>query len=221
MWILLNLIPEVIMRIATFRTEFEFDADAARDMVNTLGLTIVKDYVLGDGSEPHVANHVFTVQIPDNETFESLHQRMCGLISVDTRFMDLHRCEQTLKEGDDFKDPWYGAGAGKPTKVKAKVPDVIPRDYRHGVRHPYGSTVREGMYESGELVMSPAVLTTQAIIANLDNRRGLDHALDSIDDDIRDEIVDEITTIIETMYPADTANPNMSFYERVLNEVNS
>lgn len=203
------------MQLATFRTEYAFDGDRARSLVDAMGLVIVKDYILGDKDRPHVSVHVFTIKVPDGVSVSEVKEKMETFVEHDPRFADLHRCEQTLQEGEDYKEPWYDVPETAP------VIQPIPLEFKRGKSSPYCSEVRAEMYQSGQLVMTPAYLTTQAILQELDDRRGIGRALDMIDDDVRDEIADAMTGIIETMYPEATATPNMSFFNRVMHEVNS
>lgn len=202
------------MQLATFRTEYAFDGDRARSLVDAMGLVIVKDYILGDKDRSHVSVHVFTIEVPDGVSVSEIKEKMGTFVEYDPRFAYLHRCEQTLQEGEDYKDLWYDKAETAPVPALIEpLPLQLLNEglFIQAVNSPYGFNKPN----------TPAELTAHSIMLELGSRSGIGDALDSTDEQTQDELADSIASIIETMYPPVTATPDMTFFNRVRHEVNS
>ena len=87
----------------TFRTEFSADFKGAMALIKELNLILLQHWC---ESDYHDNLHFFTVLAP--VSVEELRTQMHDLIEVSGRnaYADLHRCYQTLSEGDSPKDPF-------------------------------------------------------------------------------------------------------------------
>lgn len=98
----------------SFRTEFVEDSPRALQLIEALGLKPTSAWTEADGSW---RLGFFTVE--SEESLETLRKRMEETAIGDpARFADLHRCYQTLAEGDEPNELWY----------RRSVPDTPPSD---------------------------------------------------------------------------------------------
>lgn len=103
------------MPIYTFRTEGPFDGEKERAeaLIAELDLSILRHWQESDG--PDWILDLFTVET-DIEDVEVLRAKMDELILSDERFVDLHRCSQTLNNGNAPKDPYGPVTPPRPEK---------------------------------------------------------------------------------------------------------
>lgn len=85
--------------IATFRTECFNDIPRAKDMLAYLDAKIVNEKELSDINMPDYKMGQFTIELPKPYTTETFAEKLISLSITDERFVDLHRCGQTLNEG--------------------------------------------------------------------------------------------------------------------------
>lgn len=86
-----------------FRTEMAGDRRGAEQLIEEMKYTIMSHRVEEDA--PGYYLDVFVVKSTVGDV-EALRQRMQSLVENDTRFVDLHRCWQTLDKGAEPKDPF-------------------------------------------------------------------------------------------------------------------
>lgn len=95
------------MHIATFRTEGFNDGERVPALLQRVGVDVVRTWVENDAiAGERWKMDFFTISIPEGDTVETVRARMQHLIETDREFADLHRCEQTLMEGDQPGDPF-------------------------------------------------------------------------------------------------------------------
>lgn len=94
------------MPLYTFRTEGPFDGEKERAeaLIAELKLTIRRHWKEPDAVNDRWLFDMYTVE-SDIEDIEELRAKMDELIVNDDRFMNLHRCAQTLDNGPWPKDP--------------------------------------------------------------------------------------------------------------------
>lgn len=85
----------------TFRTEGPFDGERERAeaLIAEMGLGIMKHWTEADSINSDWLMDFFTVE-SDIQDIEDLREEMEKVISNDKRFVDLHRCSQTLVAGN-------------------------------------------------------------------------------------------------------------------------
>ncbi|MGL6258781.1 hypothetical protein [Vibrio sp. WXL210] len=83
---------------ATFWTEFSGDNGRALMLLEEMGVNDTD--VVRNGN-------AFTFQLPEAYTLDQFGEDMAHLIWSDDRFADLHRCTDTLKEGEQPKERFY------------------------------------------------------------------------------------------------------------------
>ena len=84
----------------TCRTECVADKERAIDLVKTLGVSDIQTI-----EKPEYV--IITFILPWCATIEPLRSHLEQVINSDPRFIDLHRCYQTMQEGDKPNDEWY------------------------------------------------------------------------------------------------------------------
>lgn len=89
----------------TFRTECIGDADSVPDLLTLLGLKLVNEEIISDVNAPAYKMGAFTID--SDIDLEELRSRMEKAINNDERFIDMHRCYQTLNEGLEPDEKWY------------------------------------------------------------------------------------------------------------------
>lgn len=92
------------MLLATFRTECEYDGKNVAALLGELGLSIQSSSMVED--RPGYNLCIFSFVVPDNSSVADMQQRMKILVDNDERFIDMHRCFQTLQEGSEPNEGW-------------------------------------------------------------------------------------------------------------------
>lgn len=94
-----GLLPGGDVTEYTFRTEFSGDAPRAVTLLQTIGVTD-QTMVIEDEGTLTISVHTFKIDEPD---LEKVRDRLKALVwGQDPRFVDLHRCEQTLAKGISY-----------------------------------------------------------------------------------------------------------------------
>lgn len=87
----------------TFRTEgFDFQNELAPKLAEECGLTINHTEVERE-NELLIHIHHCTSNLP----FDVIKSKMKRLAWGDDRYIDMHRCSQTLAEGDEPNEDWW------------------------------------------------------------------------------------------------------------------
>jgi hypothetical protein len=79
--------------IATFRAECLFDGERVPDLLKALKLNQARN--INNANR----NDIYSFYIPDGIPLDEIKEQMTALIDNDIRFVDMHRCFQTLHEG--------------------------------------------------------------------------------------------------------------------------
>ncbi|OBU32056.1 hypothetical protein C0W66_06535 [Photobacterium kishitanii] len=91
------------MKLMTFRSECICGTATIPALLSTLGVKIHKAEVVNDHSaEPKCHKwemDVYTIEVQDNHTLESLRELMVRVIEREGMFLDMHKCHQTLNLG--------------------------------------------------------------------------------------------------------------------------
>jgi len=91
-------------QIATFRTECERDGERVPALLNELGVAIERKTL--SECVPGYNVCVFSFLIQQGVTVKQMKLKMEFFIRNDPRFVDLHRCYQTLQAGDIPSEVW-------------------------------------------------------------------------------------------------------------------
>lgn len=91
----------MIMDMA-FRTECKADAEGVPALLKELGCIMYKS----QEPEGPLGTVIFNCKI-DCSDLESLRAKMRKLIENDERFIDMHRCYQTLNVGSEPDEDWF------------------------------------------------------------------------------------------------------------------
>jgi hypothetical protein len=90
-------------QIATFRTEAACDIPRAKELLKTLSVEIASEKTIDDANMPSYKMGLFHIKMPTDMTVGDLASKIEQLTVSDERFVDLHRCYQTLRLGDTPK----------------------------------------------------------------------------------------------------------------------
>lgn len=88
-----------------FRTECEVDNKRVPALLAALGVTEFDESSTVDGLVPDYRMGVFRFQAEGS--LDEIHDRMSYLVANDPRFIDMHRCHQTLAEGSEPDEEWW------------------------------------------------------------------------------------------------------------------
>lgn len=88
-----------------FRTEMSADNNRVPSLMEAMGLILESETEISEPSVPEYKMGVFTFYA--SLELEQLRTNMEQLVENDDRFVDMHRCYQTLSEGTEPDDFWY------------------------------------------------------------------------------------------------------------------
>ena len=94
------------MSIMTFRTECKHDNQFVPNLIGQLGARITKVRLRPFNNDQTFLYGVFTIETNDECSVKEFQQRMKSHLETSTEFFDLHRCYQTLNEGDEPNVDW-------------------------------------------------------------------------------------------------------------------
>jgi len=95
--------------IITFRTECEADGANVLDLLEHAKIKYTKctSKLIPDALVPDYKMWMYTLEIEDNVEIEALKKRLQESIDNEPRFVDMHRCFQTLIEGTEPNERWF------------------------------------------------------------------------------------------------------------------
>lgn len=94
------------MKVA-FRTESSFDNERVPNLLRELGVVYAEEVEVSDSVNPNYKIGVYSFNLPNNESFTDFRERMIELIETNKEFVDMHRCWQTVAEGEEPNEKWY------------------------------------------------------------------------------------------------------------------
>jgi len=95
------------MQLMTFRTEMECDNKNIPALLDALAVQLKVQREISDRLVPSYKMGVFTIEVPEQYSLESFRDSMINIIENDERFIDMHRCHQTLNIGLEPDNKWY------------------------------------------------------------------------------------------------------------------
>lgn len=133
------------MKYFTFRTEGFDDGDRVPLLLEQLYAKLVVREELKDPAIESWIMDAFTIEVTDDTELEEFRTRMEAFVDgEDERFINMHRCAQTLKEGLEPDEYWFRKGLPKdfviPTlesnsaKIQAHMDNVIA-DEEAGIKN--------------------------------------------------------------------------------------
>ena len=93
------------MTTYTFRTEAECDIPKARDMLKALNAKHIREASVSDPNLSSWEMGIFTFD--SGRSLKSLQGLMYKLMRINPRYVDLHRCAQTLNPGTEPNNEWF------------------------------------------------------------------------------------------------------------------
>lgn len=93
----------------TFRTEGFNDGERVPVLLESVGLSecLINRDVLKDPVNENWEMDVFSLELPDGTDIEEVRSKLETKIYGDDRFIDMHRCAQTLAVGDEPDEEWF------------------------------------------------------------------------------------------------------------------
>jgi hypothetical protein len=95
------------MTLMTFRTEAECDNENVPALLNELKVQLKAQHDISDSLCDDYKMGLFTIEVPERFSLEDFRKLMMDLINNDKRFVDMHRCYQTLNVGLEPDSKWY------------------------------------------------------------------------------------------------------------------
>lgn len=95
------------MQLMTFRTEMESDNKNIPTLLKVLSVQLKVQRNVSDKLVNSYKMGVFTIEVPEQYSIESFRDLMRSIIENDERFVDMHRCHQTLNIGLEPDNKWY------------------------------------------------------------------------------------------------------------------
>lgn len=93
-------------RHLTFRTEMAGDNERVPLLLEVAGCELVNQQEISDPLMKAYKMGLYTIMLPAGVSLKEFHKKFITIIDSDERFVDMHRCWQTLNLGDEPNEDW-------------------------------------------------------------------------------------------------------------------